>query len=178
MLFLRVAVRTLIIGSLLSFANLGLSCEHHQEAAFEKRADANKIVQQQEGVQQTRESLSVKDDTLPDQQVKSQNQLLGVQVIDFVLTNKIEGREPKDIIEKFDHENLQGFAFARLSADKHAQITFIWFKDGREQSRFTTYVHASKRWRTYASTKLRPGNWKVQLVADKAVLAEREFIVE
>lgn len=179
MLFLRVAVKTLVIGSLLSFANVALSCEHHKEAASEKRSDIKKPVQKQADVQQSSDSLSLKDAALPhDQNAKPQNQLLSVQVIDFVLTNKIEGREPKDMVEKFTHENAQGFAFARLSADKHAQITFIWLKDGREQSRFTTHVHASKRWRTYASTKLRPGNWKVQLLADNAVLAEREFIVE
>jgi hypothetical protein len=101
-----------------------------------------------------------------------------IKVIEFVLTNKVEGRQPKDVVENFNSENGKGFAFAQLSTAKPAQVTFIWSKEGKEHSRFTTHVHAAKRWRTYSSAKLRPGHWKVQLVVGDQVLAERAFTVQ
>jgi hypothetical protein len=101
-----------------------------------------------------------------------------VQVIEFVLANKVEGRQPSEIVENFSKENGKGFAFAQLSASKHTQVTFVWIREGKEHSRFTTNVHASKKWRTYSSTKLRPGNWKVQLLAGDQILAERTFTVQ
>ena len=102
-----------------------------------------------------------------------------LEVIEFVLTTKVEGREPIAIVENFSKENGMAYAFARIHAKSHAQVTFVWFRDGKEQSRFTTNVHAAKRWRTYASIKLRPGNWKVQLLSpNNEVLVERPFTVD
>ena len=102
-----------------------------------------------------------------------------LEILEFVLSNKVEGPEPQDNVESFSHENGSGmaYAFARLNVPTHAQVTFIWFKDGKEYNRFTTNVAAAKKWRTYSSTKLRSGNWKVQLVSNGQVLAERAFMV-
>jgi hypothetical protein len=101
-----------------------------------------------------------------------------LHVIEFVLTDKVEGREPKAVVESFKQEDGRAFAFARLSTQKQSQITFIWSREGREQNLFTTNVAASQKFRTFASTKLRPGHWKVQLVSGTEVLAEREFEVK
>jgi hypothetical protein len=101
-----------------------------------------------------------------------------LEVTEFVLTTKVEGREPTAIVENFGKENGMAYAFARIHVKNHAQVTFVWFRDGKEQSRFTTNVHVAKRWRTYASTKLRPGTWKVQLLSNNEVLIERPFMVD
>jgi len=101
-----------------------------------------------------------------------------VKVVDFVLASKIEAREPKDIVEGYTSEQDKAYAFARLNVKKHSQLTFVWLLDGKERNRFTTQVHAAKSWRTYASTKIRPGKWKVQLLLGNEVLAERAFTVQ
>lgn len=101
-----------------------------------------------------------------------------LNVIEFVLASNIEAREPKEIVENYSKVNDKAYIFARLSAKKHSQIMFVWTLEGVEKNRFTTQVHAAKHWRTFASTRIRPGNWKVQLMAGNEVLAEREFKVE
>lgn len=110
----------------------------------------------------------------------SENAEIGgpVRVLEFVLSTQVEGREPKDIVENFEHANGMAYAFARLSALKNSEITFIWRREGTVQSRFTTTVHASKKWRTFSSVKLRPGHWTVQLLLGQTVLAEKAFTVE
>lgn len=110
----------------------------------------------------------------------SENNKIGgpVHVLEFVLSTQVEGREPKDIVENFEHANGMGYAFARLSAVKNSEITFVWRREGAVQSRFTTTVHASKKWRTFSSVKLRPGHWTVQLLLGQTVLAEKAFTVE
>ncbi len=95
-----------------------------------------------------------------------------------MLTTKLEGREPKDNVGSFDLTNGKAHAFARLSAEKNTQVTFLWLREGKEQTRFTTNVHASQKWRTFSTVKLRSGNWKVQLLSDNQVLAEKAFTVE
>ena len=112
------------------------------------------------------------------QTASSQSTHPDLEVTEFVLTTKVEGREPTTIVENFGKENGMAYAFARIHARNHAQVTFVWFRDGKEQSRFTTNVHVAKKWRTYASTKLRPGNWKVQLLSNNEVLIERPFMVD
>lgn len=110
----------------------------------------------------------------------SENAEIGgpVRVLEFVLSTQVEGREPKNIVENFEHANGMAYAFARLSALKNSEITFIWRREGTVQSRFTTTVHASKKWRTFSSVKLRPGHWTVQLLLGQTMLAEKAFTVE
>jgi hypothetical protein len=101
-----------------------------------------------------------------------------LEVLDFVLASKIEAREPHEVVESYPKTQDKAYAFARLRAQKHTQITFVWLCDGKERNRFTTQVHAAKKWRTFASTKIRPGQWKVQLLSGNQVLAERSFTVQ
>ncbi len=180
---------------LLGFVGSGVACDEHEndqansasnkldmgsdKAITENVAEEfkNSLTEEKEpseiaSMGQKSENKSEEQQSLP--QVAN----VDVKVIEFVLANKVEGREPKEVVETFNQENGKGFAFAQLSAEKHSQVAFVWFKEGREHSRFTTNVHASKRWRTYSSTKLRPGNWKVQLMAGDQVLAERTFTVQ
>ena len=187
---LQISFRIVILlVCLLGFVSASAACDKHTK-------DQANISENSEGVAeefkapnkaqavQVSDSLQVTDmATETEKNNNVQNMPLQVtntdiKVIEFVLANKVEGREPKEVVENFNRENGKGFAFAQLSADKHAQVAFVWFKDGKEYSRFTTNVHASKKWRTYSSTKLRPGNWKVQLMSGDQVLAERTFTVQ
>jgi len=103
-----------------------------------------------------------------------------IKVLEFVLTDKVEGREPHAAVETFNREQEKGmaYAFARLSTKKNTQVTFVWLREGREHMRFTTNVQPAKKWRTYSSVQLRPGNWQVQLKAGTAILAEQTFVVQ
>jgi hypothetical protein len=101
-----------------------------------------------------------------------------LEVVEFVLAQQIDAREPKNIVENFNKENQRGYAFARLSSPEIKDVTFIWFREGKEYSRYKTTVQAAKKWRTFSSVKLRPGHWKVQLVSNDAVLAEKAFTLE
>jgi hypothetical protein len=101
-----------------------------------------------------------------------------LQVLEFVLTDNVENREPKNIVDNFNKENKQGYAFARLSSLKQSDVTFIWLRNGKEQTRFTTSVHASKKWRTFSGVKLKTGDWTVRLVSGDKVIAEKTFTIQ
>ena len=181
---------------LLGFAGANVACEKHnkdqtnisentviavEKDAPEALAEEFRAPNNAKAPQQTQEVAKVvveNEKNIEIQEASLQTANADIKVLEFVLANKVEGREPKEIVENFNRENNKGFAFARLSAEKHAQVTFVWFKEGKEYSRFTTNVHASKKWRTYSSAKLRPGNWKVQLISGEQVLAEHTFVVQ
>lgn len=101
-----------------------------------------------------------------------------LEVLEFVLASNIDAREPKEIVEVFGKEVEKGFAFARLNVKKPGEVTFLWYRNDKLVTRFSTQVHASKKWRTYSSVKMRPGQWKVQLLQNDKVLAEKSFNLE
>ncbi len=105
-------------------------------------------------------------------------ELNDLEVLEFVLANQVENREPKNLVDSFTSNEERGFAFARLRAQTNSKITFVWYRNGHEYARFTLPVNASKKWRTYSSVKLRPGEWKVQLLAEDKVLAEKTFTLQ
>ena len=102
-----------------------------------------------------------------------------LQVVDFVLTNQVVNREPKEALENFAAGTERGVAFVRLKAKADTDVTFVWYRNDKEYTRYKTEVHPGKQWRTFSSVKLRPGDWKVQLLGEnKEVLAEKTFSVE
>lgn len=102
-----------------------------------------------------------------------------LQVLDFVLTNRVIKREPQGALDTFAEGAKQGVAFARLHANVNTEVTFVWLRDGQEYRRYKAPVQATKQWRTFSSINLRPGDWKVQLVGkNNEVLAEKSFLVK
>lgn len=101
-----------------------------------------------------------------------------MQVLDFILTNKIESREPGETLEAFTKDHERGFAFARLSSKTNGDVTFVWYRNDHEYAKQTMTIQASKKWRTFSSVKLRPGLWKVQLKHNDQILAEKTFTLE
>lgn len=104
--------------------------------------------------------------------------LADLEILEFVLADKIENREPRNSVDGFTSAEERGFAFARLNAKSNSKVTFVWYRNGHEYARSTLPVNASKKWRTYSSVKLRPGDWKVQLLAEDKVLAEKTFTLQ
>lgn len=108
----------------------------------------------------------------------SQENQASLEVLEFVLASKVEGREPQEIVDNFTTQD-RAFAFARLNVKDPGDVTFVWYRNGHEYTRFKSPVQASKKWRTFSSVTLRPGDWKVELVADNgAVLSEKSFKIE
>lgn len=102
-----------------------------------------------------------------------------LEVVDFLLAGNIEAREPQNVVEAFSKDNERGFAFARLHAKAPNEVTFVWYLNDKPVARCKQSIQASKKWRTYSSVKLRPGQWKVQLIeGEDKVLAEKSFIIE
>lgn len=107
------------------------------------------------------------------------NEAHDLRLVEFVLANQVESREPKNIVEAFSEEADRGFAFARLASKTTSEVTFLWTRNGHECARFTSPVQAAKQWRTFSSVKLRKGDWKVQLLdQNKVVLAEKTFTIQ
>ncbi len=110
---------------------------------------------------------------------ENQAESADLEVLEFVLASKIENREPQGITDSFANVDDRAYAFARLNVKTQGKVTFVWFRNDSEYTRFTTDVQTAKKWRTYASVKLRPGTWKVQLLnEDNSVLAEKTFTLQ
>jgi len=101
-----------------------------------------------------------------------------LEVVEFVLTKNVAGREPAEIVENYIADDGKAYAFARLNVSHAKQVTFVWSRDGHVHNRFTTTVHPAKKFRTYSATRIRPGNWTVQLVDGDQILSEKTFTVE
>ncbi len=100
-----------------------------------------------------------------------------LEVIEFVLTDKVAEREPQRILDTFKQNEKKAFAFVRLKAPVQEQVIFVWLFEGSEYARVSSLVGVSERWRTYSSAQLKPGAWTVKLMAKDNVLAERHFTV-
>lgn len=101
-----------------------------------------------------------------------------LKLVEFVLANQVQSREPKDRVESFAQGSDRGFAFARIQSQNNNEVTFVWTRNGHEYARMTSPVNKAKNWRTFSSVKLKAGEWKVQLIdKDKVVLAEKSFTV-
>lgn len=101
-----------------------------------------------------------------------------LEVLDFVLAGNVESREPQNIVEAFGKENTRGFAFARLRVNTASDVTFVWYRNDTPVARYKSSIHPAKKWRTYSSVTLRPGQWKVQLLDKDQVVAEKTFTIE
>lgn len=100
-------------------------------------------------------------------------------VRDFVLTHGIAQREPTDNIQSFAVQNNKVFAFARLNnTGVPTMVNFVWHYGGELHATVSLDVGTSAGWRTWSSARLRPCDWRVELVdADGMVLSEKPFTV-
>lgn len=160
--FLKSLITTMVAMTLLAFSTAYASSESAQVKDPIKTAE------------KSNDKLPEKNLTTSD---NSQTDKADIAVVEFVLANQVDSREPK-IVEAFTKEDQRAFAFARLNVKATDDVTFIWTRDGHEMNRTTLPVHMAQKWRTYSSIKLRSGNWKVQLLSKNQVLAEKTFTVE
>lgn len=140
-----------------------------KQTASDKHASSEKPVTMHQSTESTN---AVKPE------VAEKQASMDLEVVDFVLAGKVEAREPQGVVEAFGKENEYGFAFARLHAKAATEVTFVWYRNDKQVASFKQPIQASKKWRTYSSVKLRPGQWKVQLLTEDKVMAEKTFTIE
>lgn len=100
-------------------------------------------------------------------------------VRNFVLSHGIEAREPVSDTEAFRVTDGQAFAFARIqNIGDPTTVSFVWHYGHKHHATVPMTIGVSPGWRTWSSVKLRPGNWRVELVDHQGeVLLEKAFIV-
>jgi hypothetical protein len=99
---------------------------------------------------------------------------------DFVMTHGIYEREPVGSTESFTIDDNQAYAFARINNEgEPTRVSFIWQYGNETHAKVDMNIGTSSGWRTWSSTNLSPGSWRVQVVSqDGAILAERSFTVD
>lgn len=147
------------------------------EIKTEAKAEVKEVVEVKKEVAEAKEAAPVPEKIIAQEITQTIEGTPELQVIDFVLTSKMESREPTDALEAFTKDHSTAYAFARVSATESTDVTFVWYRNGQEQTRFKSPVHAAKRWRTFSSVKLKPGEWKVQLISKDKVLSEKTFTI-
>jgi hypothetical protein len=113
--------------------------------------------------------------------IAAQPALAGDKVVvrDVVLTHNVAERMPTDSVDGFSADTDVGFAFVRISnSGDPTQVKVVWSRNGVEQGAVPLNVGTSSGWRTWSSTNLQPGNWRVQVVdANGGVLSQKDFTV-
>lgn len=100
-------------------------------------------------------------------------------VNEIVLTSGVTDREPVDKVTTFKAEDSRAYVFARVkNTDAPAKVDFVWYLDNVERARVGMKIGTSERWRTWSSSNIGPGNWRVDMVDEAGtVLAKKTFTV-
>ena len=111
------------------------------------------------------------DSVIPESIIANQD----IEVLELSLTKQIANREPGDRLENFSLSDTKAYVFARLNIQAAGEIIFIWSRDGQECHRSVLAVQQAQSWRTHSWVSLKPGQWKVQLISNNKLLAEKVF---
>jgi hypothetical protein len=101
------------------------------------------------------------------------------EVVEFILCQAVEEREPVNPTGKFDTGMERVYAFARISnPGEEIEMQFRWTHEGAVYARIAVKVGTSPAWRTYSTVQALEGDWKVELVGENDdVLSSIEFTV-
>lgn len=105
---------------------------------------------------------------------------LGLEVLTFHTAREVVQREPLGVTDVFYIADRIAYAHARISnPGAPTRVLFRWLYRNSRLSDFEQEVGTSSGWRTWSHTNLRPGPWRVQLVAkDGTIIAENRFTVK
>jgi len=100
-----------------------------------------------------------------------------VKVVKLTLTTAIKDRKPADEAASFS-ASFPVYAWARFTVtNPPGTVKFVWSNDGKKVSEWSTDIKA-EQWRTWASKKVWPGAWKVEIQDESgASLASADFTV-
>ncbi|TVQ08846.1 MAG: DUF2914 domain-containing protein [Balneolaceae bacterium] len=110
---------------------------------------------------------------------QAQEMTASVEVIEFLLCEDVEDREPVNPKEEFTTADERVYAYARIhNPEEPVNLYFRWTHDGAVYANISLLIGVSEAWRTYTSVQIIAGEWKVELVGeDEQVLASAEFSV-
>jgi hypothetical protein len=99
-----------------------------------------------------------------------------------VIATGVENLEPAGATETFPPTTEKVYCFIEATeVSKDTEVTFVWYHDATELSKFSLPLKEGPRWRTYADKTLygMKGDWKVE-IQDSAgnVVKELGFKVE
>ncbi|MCA1801709.1 MAG: DUF2914 domain-containing protein [Rhodothermaceae bacterium] len=102
-----------------------------------------------------------------------------LEVIEFLLCEGVDDREPVNPKENFTTLDERVYAYARIhNTEEPVNLNFRWSHDGAVYANIYLLIGVSDSWRTYSSVQILAGEWKVELVGeDDEVLASAEFSV-
>jgi hypothetical protein len=102
-----------------------------------------------------------------------------LEVIEFLLCEDVEDREPVNPKENFTTLDERVYAYARIhNTEEPVNLYFRWTHDGAVYANINLLIGVSDSWRTYSSVQILAGEWKVELVSEDAeILASAEFRV-
>ncbi len=107
--------------------------------------------------------------------------LFSIEIKEIVLCDRIENRDPKDIINTtiMDASDTSLYAFLNVKSSEHVKLFMVWKKDGQEHFRFPVDVLSSPRYRVWSAVKKRPGQWSIHIENDKKdILKDISFTIE
>lgn len=109
----------------------------------------------------------------------AQPAMADMEVSELVLTSGVADREPVDTVASFKPDDSKAYVFARIkNSDAPTKVNFVWYLDNVERARVAMKVGTSGRWRTWSSSNIGVGNWRVDLVDEAGtVLAQKSFTV-
>ena len=107
---------------------------------------------------------------------------LDISVVEFVITDAIEGREPVKTPLEMTATPDRLFAFTRIDSKTTHTITHVWYRDDKRVADVPLDIGISSGWRTWSSKAIvpsGPANWRVEVISEGGtLLAETRFTVE
>jgi len=100
----------------------------------------------------------------------------------LVIGTGVENGEPTGVAETFPASTEKVYCFLEATdIAKDTEVSFVWFSEEKEMSKFNVPLKEGPRWRTYAEKNLREikGDWKVEIRdSEGKVVKDVKFKVE
>ncbi len=99
-------------------------------------------------------------------------------ITDWAITHEVLDRKPQGKTSRFTEKGGHVFAFVTLNCSHvSGPAVFHFVRDNKPYATVSTKLSAANRWRTWASVRALPGNWRVTLEIEGGNMLEDEFFV-
>ncbi len=99
-------------------------------------------------------------------------------ITDWAVTHEVLDRKPQGRTSRFTEKVGHVSAFVTLNCSRvSGPAVFRFERDNKPYATISTKLSAANRWRTWASVRALPGNWRVTLEIEGGIVLEDEFFV-